>query len=753
MRFHAIPLLLLLLSSAHAGRDESREELIFWSAFGSGPPKLAMDQFVQEFNESHQDLGQVRKFEQDYAQLEQKLLTAVAGNVAPDIVLFNRPNVAGYAFRGALEPWDPYLKDLEISGEEFFDACWKEGLWEGRQYCIPMNTDVRVLFYNRRLFREAGLDPDQPPRTWDELREMNRKLTVRREEGGLARVGFVPLGGAYGNTYFPLYAYQMGDDLVGSDGSLRVNGPLAQKAMQWVVDVVTEIGLQDVMLLQTAAGNNELSLFLQERVAMSGNEGYLLSLIKKHRPDLDFGVAGLPWPAEGRPATWSGGFGFVLPRGKTLTPLGKAFIQTLCSRPIQLEYGKISDQIPALKSAAQDPYFSQDPIWRVFVEEMDVSRSLPVSPLSMKMFLDAIRATDKAVYGEATSAQALNWLQEELDQERRIIAPDEESPVLSWRTMVLLTSLILTLLVLIRFVSSVRKVRSMTLKRSEAQWAYLMSLPAFVGLAGLAWGPMFISILLSGCNYDVLNPARWIGADNYRRLLFQDPLFPTSLLNTLVYVGLSVPLGAGLSLILALLLHQRIWLRSFWRAVFFFPSLFPVVAGSFLWLWLFNGEYGLINLILSFFGVPAIPWFSDPAWAKPAMVLMNLWGIGGAMIIFLAALQTVPRELYEVSWIDGASAFQRFRHITLPLITPSILFILIMGTIGSFQVFTQAYLMTGGGPLDATTFYVLYLFRQAFTYFHMGYGAAMAWVLFVMIGLLTALQFKMSKRWVNTDMS
>lgn len=757
MRLAALLALGWLLGTPHAGANPPNHdrELVFWSAFSSGLPKQAMEQFVGEFNRTHQDLGVVRMMTMPYQQMEQKLLAAVAGGVPPDLVLFNRPQVARYAFRGAFEPWNPFLAELGFKSEDFYAHCWREGIWQGRQYSLPFNTDVRVLFYNRKLFRQAGLDPDRPPRTWGELREMSRRLTIRDPEGRIVQTGFVPIGDeVWGNTYFPLYAYQMGDPLIDpATGRMKVDGPKALAAMRFITDFVGDYGHKQLKLLGTGGGLDELNFFLREKMAMTGAEGYMLSLLRRNRPDLDFAVAPLPCPEGHPPATWSGGFSLVLPRGKGISPLGATFIRDMLSRERQLQYAKITDQIPALKVAAEDPYFTQNKHWRVFIEQMQYSHSLPVSPLSLLAFNEFRLAIERSIYREMTPEAALATAQKNLDREWESLTHYDQNPVFAWGTMVHLTAALLALGLVGRLAWSWRKVGRNAGRRAEAFWGYVMALPAIVGLLTLALGPMALSLLLSFCNYDVLNPPRWLGLDNFRVLLTDDPLFLKSLGNTVYFTVVAVPLGTALALALAVLLNRRMWLRPLWRTALFMPSIFPVVAGAFLWFWLFNGEHGLINAGLSALGLPAVPWFTDPLWAKPAIVIMSLWGVGTGMIIFLAALQSVPAHLYESAEIDGATPWRQFVHVTLPLISPTILFMLVINTIAALQIFTQAYVITQGEgrPLDSTLFYVLYLFRHGFHYFHMGYAAAMAWILFVVIGALAWLQFRMGRRMVNYD--
>jgi multiple sugar transport system permease protein len=279
--------------------------------------------------------------------------------------------------------------------------------------------------------------------------------------------------------------------------------------------------------------------------------------------------------------------------------------------------------------------------------------------------------------------------------------------------------------------------------------------PWLLGFLLLTAGPMAASVYISGTSWSMLSSPTWVGFENYERILNEDPLFGKSLVNTVVYVALSVPLGLALALGLAMLLNQRVRGIGIFRTIFFLPSITNMVAVSILWLWVFNPEYGLINVGLQKLGIVGPLWLQSETWAKPALVLMSLWGIGGTMIIFLAALQGIPGELYEAAEIDGAGFLRRFTHITLPMISPAVLFNLIIGVIGSFQVFTQAYVMTGsaqpgseGGPNNATLFIVLYLYKKAFQELKMGYASALAWILFIIVVILTIVQFQLSRQWV-----
>ena len=279
-----------------------------------------------------------------------------------------------------------------------------------------------------------------------------------------------------------------------------------------------------------------------------------------------------------------------------------------------------------------------------------------------------------------------------------------------------------------------------------------------IGLGAFTAYPVIASLYYSFCDYSILKSPVWCGLENYQQLA-QDGLFWKSLRNTLFYAGLSVPLGTAMALGLAMLLNHDVKGKSVYRLLFFMPSIVPVVASAMLWLWIFNGEYGLmngfLNVFLKPFGLHGPAWLADPTWSKPALIIMSLWGTGNAMVIYLAGLQNVPQELYEAAEIDGASAWQRFRHVTLPTIAPVVAFNGIMALISAMQLFAQAYIMSeaangngnasDGNPARSTLFYTIYLFSTAFQDLRMGYASAMAYILFIITAALTWLAARFSR--------
>jgi multiple sugar transport system permease protein len=413
---------------------------------------------------------------------------------------------------------------------------------------------------------------------------------------------------------------------------------------------------------------------------------------------------------------------------------------------------------------------------RAFNAVVADSRFRPATPVGQMLFNETVSATEAANYGALTAQAALDRAaanaQRELDQ---VLAPPRGAPVdwgyFGW----LYGALVLGgAFVLYRWDTS-SKWRSTThnllsrlgLGKSTGQggvlegagggmfrkqWlgGFLCASPWLIGFLVFTGGPILFSLIISFADYDVLRPATWAGVANYTRMFGGDDLFLLSVANT-AYMMIGIPLGMAVSLGIAMLLNVEIKGIAVWRTCFYLPSIVPAVASSILWIWIFNPSNGLLNGFLGAFGISGPNWLQDPATSKPALILMGLWGAGGGMLIWLAGLKGIAESYYEAARMDGATAWQQFRHITLPMLSPYIFFNLIMGVIGTLQVFSQAFIMTQGGPVNSTLFFAYHLFNHAFRYLNMGYASALAWGLLVIVLVLTVLQFKISNRWVHYE--
>ncbi|SFT03974.1 carbohydrate ABC transporter membrane protein 1, CUT1 family [Paenibacillus sp. BC26] len=297
-----------------------------------------------------------------------------------------------------------------------------------------------------------------------------------------------------------------------------------------------------------------------------------------------------------------------------------------------------------------------------------------------------------------------------------------------------------------------KQLKQRSFRRKEIMWTYLFVAPPLLGFLIFGLAPLLTSLGLSFMEWDMITPSSWTGIDNFTTM-FEDEKFYKSLFNTF-YLLIGIPIGMVISLFLAIMMNRPLKGISLFRTVYYIPVISPIIAVSLLWQWMLNYDYGIINeWIWKIFGVQGPNWLGDPLWVKPSFILMGLWGgVGGTMVLYLAGLQGISSTYYEAAEVDGASRWQQIRHITLPLLSPIHFFVVVMGVIGTFQSFSQMYILaTDGGPEYSGATIVYYIFQEAFKYFNMGFASAVAWVLGIMIFIITLIQFRVSKRWVYQE--
>lgn len=290
----------------------------------------------------------------------------------------------------------------------------------------------------------------------------------------------------------------------------------------------------------------------------------------------------------------------------------------------------------------------------------------------------------------------------------------------------------------------------MTLKGKETAAAWFFLLPGFIGFCIFVFGAVAVSLGLSFLEWDMLTQPKFVGLQNYLRLIAQDKTFHLVLKNTVIFVLGTVPTRVLLGLIFALALVRNIPARAFFRAAIFLPVIIPTVAAAMVFRWIFNADFGLLNEFLYNVGISNLPrWLSQPKWALTAIIILSVWkDVGFSTVLFMAGLQGIPSSLYEAAWLDGANRWKSFVYITLPLLSPTTFFVIVINVISSFQIFDQAYVLTGGGPGNATNTIVYYIYNNAFQWFRMGYASAVAWLLFAIIFIATFIQFRYQKKWV-----
>lgn len=302
-----------------------------------------------------------------------------------------------------------------------------------------------------------------------------------------------------------------------------------------------------------------------------------------------------------------------------------------------------------------------------------------------------------------------------------------------------------------------RRPRMTPSARREARTLYLVISPWVIGLLVFTLGPLLYSLYISFTRWNILTPPTFIGLDNYVRMFTSDPDFWQAIKVTTIYAVTSVPLRLGVALLLAVILNQATRLVGFYRTAFYLPAVVASTAAAVIWQWLFNPRFGPINKALAFFGIDGPAWFNDPDWALWGLVIMSAWGVGGEMLIFFAGLKGIPDTLYEAAEVDGANRLQRFWHVTIPMLTPTIFFNLVLSIIGAFQTFDAAFVISTaragsiGSPAKSTLFVMLKLYQEAFSFLNMGYATAIAWVLFLIIFVITMIVNASSRRWVYSE--
>ncbi len=809
-------LLCFLLPGCQENRSANvRTKIVVWG-LQYGEESKGLEARVREFERRHPDI-EVSILSMGAGGMNpQKLMTAIVGNVPPDVIHQDRFTIGDWAARDTFRPLDDFIsRDREkpsgVREEDYYPACWKEANYTdpltGKKgiFAVPSSTDNRALYYNKKLFREAGIVDAQgeakPPQTWEDLLADAKKLTRQNPDGTFERIGFIP---NFGNSWLYMYSWQNNGEFMSPDGRTCImNESKNVEALDYMVQVYDALGgVGKVDAFQSGFQARELDPFLTDKVAMKIDGSWVTNNIARFGPDLDFGVVPAPVPADrlnhrGRFKdekdtfiTWAGGFSYAIPRGSEHPEQAWEFIKWMTSpeagvidAQAQRAYNESKHRpfVPGISAnrktnaAVFEKCAPASPKFRVtmerFVSMMEQARFRPVTFVGQRLWDEHVRAFDAATH-HTTSYPGLSTRvasQKAMDEGTRVVQRELDK-VFQKNQFELLNPAIPIALVagvlipgLVFVIWRLTKLlRMRRVARSEATAGVIFASPWIFGFVVLTAGPILASIFLSFCDYDVLHPARYVGLNNYVELLGRDSYYlRTSLINVSYTAFWGIPLGISTSLAVAMLLNAKVKGMSFYRTFFYLPSIVPVVASAVLWAWVLNGDpnRGLLNAawkasIGQWFGIAPPGWFGAAEWAKPGLILQGLWGAGAGMILWLAGLQGIPSHLYEAANLDGAGWWAKFWHVTLPMLSPYIFFNLIMGTINALQEFDRVYVLSGGdpsrpiGPVDSLLMPVMYLFKNAFQYFKMGYASALAWILFLIILMLTLIQFKLAPRWV-----
>ena len=746
---------------AEESRDQVTLTVMSWGGDGGIKEEQIVESIMKGFEDTHPGIRINRINPGSAANFNTKLQTMMAAGVTPDVFYMSPDNFVKFADAGHLANIDELIAEDQAAGREtlnlddFFQATVDSFRFDGQRsgrgtlYGIPKDFTTWGFYYNKDLFDKAGVPYPRDDWTWDDFHATAQAI------GKLDDV----IGGAEFNVWPDCvrgYLWTYGLDVVDDDFNSRLLEPDVLEKLQQLRDWRFEPGKTMVSGdSKTAVGQ---AVMVTGRVGMVGPLGRWVVPQFRDITAFDWDFAPLP---RGRQranmvATVAWAMNAHTPRRAEAWEL----LKYLSGAAGQAQITELGLAIPTLRSVAfSDSFISHDKKPEndeAFLKATEVARVPTVPNYSEwkaaldRAFNDVLRSKkDANLKAELTKLEA-QW-----QRDRENPLRTGEYPVVPWRRITLLIALpLLIVIAIVAWRWWTKRPGRIALAEEVAGYGFVS--PWVFGFVAFMGFPIVLSLLLAFSSWNgftELHEAKWVGWANFKLLLFEDTRFWNSLRVTGYYALIAVPFGQLIALGLALLLNHDLKFSGFFRSALYLPSVLAGVGVALLWRWVFDGDVGLINTymlqpILEPFGWEAPKWFTgDARWfGPPAFAVMSFWALGGTMVIYLAGLKGIPTELYEAASIDGTNIFQRFFNVTVPMLSPVILFNFIMAIICSFQVFTQAFVMTEGGPGDDTRFYVLYLFNMAFDDSHVGYASAMAWILLLIILALTMASMYVSRK-------
>lgn len=745
---------------------------------------------VKDFEAQNPDIS-VRVENMDYRVYFQKLLAQFAANTAPDVVLMDPQNFQKYAKRGAFLSLDTFASEPGFELSAYYKPIVDSMRFQRQLYVLPRDiAPIGLIYYNKRLFKEAGLDQPDGSWTWDFnprpalgtkcFTNCMEKLTRRDASGKVTQWAFAP---SWTGAFTDLVAFSLGARYVDDPESFKrtnFDDPRIIKAFDWVSKIASEKHwMPSQTELTSVAQTTAVELFISQKVAMYQcgiwDVPHIRAALKPGSPQFfDWDIVTAPGYqdlATGKVtrAAPTGGSGYSIFSSTAHPKEAWKLIKWMAGKPGMEAMARAGIAQPAIRQLAlsdcwipgpNTPTEQRYPANRKATDEAVPNVVFPpTADYWMEVSGLAFAKTEPIYTGTKTAKDALTEANEISNTRLGNILLERRLSHFNWPAGIAISAVLLAALIAWIYWPERRVKRSFAASH-ENKVAYIFASPWIIGTLVFTVGPMLLSLLMSFSEWDIIQPAKWRGVGNYSEAFSVDPRFWNSLKVTGIFTLVSVPVGMVISLMLALLLNVKVRGMALYRSIFYLPALASAVASALIWRKIFQPEGGILNIVL--FGADgksdhfhlastlatngqAPNWLGDEKLALPALIIMSLWTIGGGMVILLAGLQGIPDFYYEAAKLDGASAWQRLKVVTLPLLSPALFFTLITGAIASFQAFTQAFVMTQGGPNDSTRFYMLHLYDQAFGSLRMGYASALAWILFVIILAATVVQMQLNK--------
>lgn len=749
LSFSVVLLLCLFIPVTQVAQEKITLRVSTWAT----SEELAMDEMIiDEFERAHPEFDV--QYEPIPHYYEEKILTTAAAGSAPDVFLLDSKIIPSFLNKGVLVDLMPYVQRLNVDLGEYFPNVLAIAMRDSQLYAFPKDFTPLVVYYNKTIFDREGLPYPQVGWTWEEYLDIAKRLT--RDTDGDGRVD--QFGTSFVNyfLYWIVWVWMNGGDVFSPDGRRATgyfNSPATEEALQFFIN------LQHKHKVAPWTGSYQevkrtgiiTALFTSGKIAMILDGHWRIPFLRPYIKEgvVEIGTVPLPVPPGRRSVNVMYEAGWCVPVTSKYPAEAVKLAAFLSGEYASRVRSKLGLGVSALRNVAAEQVENDDlGLEQAFFEEIPHARQPWGTILERSEELEFIfqDAVDEVVLGGKEIHDVFTRHAQRLDERLNEIHSMKELKFEPIRGNVEIVEFLFIVgggvlgLGLLGLVLVRRK------ERRELEKGYFFLFPSMVHLLVFLFTPVVFAFYLSFHRWDIVVPQKpFVGVENFREMLF-DPLFWNALKNTLVF-ALNVPVGMTASLGVALLMNQRIRGVNLLRTLYFLPSVSSFVAIALVWRWLYNPQFGIANYALELVGLEPIGWLNSPDTAMFSVIAMTVWlGLGYQMVIFLAGLQGIPSELYEASVLDGASAWSRFRHITLPLLQPTTFFVLITSLIGAFQVFTSIYIMTGGGPARSTDVIVYHIYQAAWVSLRMGYAAAMSLVLFVIIMVATYIQFKLVGR-------
>ncbi len=740
--FFLLPLLIILSVSTHV---LGQEKIVMRIATWLGAEEIKIEESIlAEFSALNPGVEvQVESIPNSY---KEKILTSFAAGTVPDVFVLDSPIIPALLNKDVLLDLKPYTEELNVDLEDYFPNVLKIFIKGEKLYAFPKDYTTLMVFYNKTLFDNAGIPYPREGWTWDDYLETAKKLTIDENGDGVTD----QYGTIFSNAFYlwEPFIWQAGGDYLDPEGTTArgfFNSPAAEKAMQFLIDlrIKHHVSPHGQTMGSTQSG---AELFYSGKIGMVVSGHWRLAKIIEFmkKGELNAGVVHLPSPADGVRANIIYATGWCVPKNAKYPELSRklaAFLGSERAAQIRLEYPVgIPGRIEASRQLIESDSYGVE---QAFINSTKYGRQPWGTVIDDYRRVERVyeQAVDEVMIGGMDMHEAATEAAEFIDDVFARAAQFSDDVVdLKGNRQILSFFLVIVCLAGVALGGSILVNKGR--ERIKILKGYAFLAPSLMILLVFVLVPVIFSLYLSFHHWNVISVTKpFIGLENYKEL-FQDSLFWKAFKNTFVY-SLHVPLGMAIALGIAMLLNRKIRGVNIFRTLFFLPSISSFVAVALVWKLMYHPQFGLGNYILNFFGISGFSWLDDPSTALFSVMIMSIWlGIGYQMVIFLAGLQGIPTELYESALTEGASAWQQFRHITLPLLKPTTFFILVTSLIGSFQVFALVYVMTKGGPLQSTDVIVYHIYQNAWDYLQMGYASAMSWVLFIVIMVITWVQFK-----------